>query len=109
MQDQRRHVDRLQIVGMIALGERLNGGEDARDTGLHTLQPERVKDGLRHLRVWPIRAVIRHAQVLEEPRAIGQHAGAHASESLDRQAAGVSGRLHHQWCHGADQNNLRHA
>jgi hypothetical protein len=36
-------------------------------------------------------------------------AGAHTVEGFDRQTTGVLGRLQHQWRHGADQDNLRHA
>jgi hypothetical protein len=48
-------------------------------------------------------------EVLEELRAIGLHAGAELVEDLDRQAAGIAGRLEHQGRNRADQNRLRHA
>ena len=73
---------------------------------LHALQPERIAHALRHLRAGPVGAVERDRQILEELRAIGQHAGAHGVECLDRRATRIRRRLQHQRRHGADQHRF---
>ena len=106
VQDQRRHVELLEILGEIRLGERLDAVEDGLDVRQHPLQPERVPQSLRDLGARPVGAVERRAQILEELRAVGEHAGAELVERLHRQAAGIGGRLQHQRRHRADQHGL---
>ena len=106
MDDQRRHVELLEILGEVGLGEGLDAVVDALEAGLHPLQPEGVAQALRDLRARPVGAVERGAEVLEELRAVGQDGGADLVEDLDRQAAGIGGRLQHQRRDRADQHGL---
>ena len=109
VQDQRRHVELLEVLGEVRLGERLDAVVDGLEAGQHPLQPERIAQTLRDLGARPVGAVERRAEILEELRAVGEDAGADLVEHLDRQAAGIGGRLQHQRRHRADQHGLGHA
>ena len=61
---------------------------------------------LGDLRALAVVAVERQAEVLEELRAVGLHAGAQLIEDLDRQCRRIGRRLEHQRRHGADQHRL---
>src|ERR1035437_3109393 len=57
--DQRRHVDLLQVLSEIRLGEGFDGIEFVLETALHPLEPERVPHALRDLVALAIGAVKR--------------------------------------------------
>jgi hypothetical protein len=63
---------------------------------------------LRDLGVWSVGAVEGRAEILEELRAVGEHAGADLIERVDRQPDGIGGRLQHQRRHRADEHGLGH-
>ena len=64
----------------------------------------------RHLRAGAVEAVERTGRnVPEELRPIGEQRGAKAVEDLERQAAGIGGRLDHERRHRADEDRLGHA
>jgi hypothetical protein len=77
------------------------GGRESRH---HALQPERVPDAFGDFRACTVVAVERQAQILEELRAVGLHAGAQLIEDLERSAGGIGRRLQHQRRDGADQH-----
>ena len=109
MEDQRRHVEPLQVLGLVGLGERLDAEVGCREARHHALQPERFADTFRDLGARPVVAVERQAEVLPELRPVGLHAVAEPVEHLDRQSAGIGRRLHHQRRYRADQHRLGHA
>jgi hypothetical protein len=73
------------------------------------LQPDGFAHALQDLRARPVVAVERHGEVLEELRAVAQHALTDAVEDIDRQTAGIGRRLQHQRRDCTDQNRLRDA
>src|ERR1035441_9080061 len=92
--DKRRHVELLKVLGKIRLGERFDAVEGVLVTGLHPLQPEPVNHALRNLRAWPVEAEERAAgEILVELRSVGDGAEADLVEYLNRQAAGIGGGL----------------
>src|ERR1700720_2136571 len=109
VQDERRHVHLLEVLGEIRLGERLDAVKDAFESALHSLEPKRVSQALGDLRTWPVGAVERHAEILEELRAVGKDTGADTVECLDRQASGIRVRLEHQRWNRANQHSLGYA
>ena len=108
MKHQRRHVEPLEILRQVGLGERLDAEVGRREAGHHALQPERFAHAFRDLGARPVVAVEGQAEVLPELRAIGLHAGAELIEGLDRRAAGIGRGLQHQRRDRADQHRLRH-
>src|SRR5674476_1255125 len=52
--NQRRHVEFLEVFGKIRLGERLDAVKGVLVPGLHPLEPERVHHTLRNLGAGPI-------------------------------------------------------
>ena len=96
VQDQRRHVDLLQVFGEVRFRERLDAEVRSGESGAHALQPERFAYALGDLRARPVVAIERQGQILEELRAIGLDAGSQLIEHLDRQAAGIGGGLQHE-------------
>ena len=106
MHDQGRHVDLLQVLREVRLGEGLDAVDDPFEARLHPLHPERIAQPLRHLRAGTIGAVERPAQILEELRAVRQNAGADPIEHFHWQAPGVCGCLQHDRRHGANQHRL---
>src|ERR1035437_4687288 len=84
MDDESGYVELLEILGEVRLGERFDAVEDAFETSLHALQPERVPQSWRDI-------------------------GTDTVEHLDRQPAGIGRRLEHQRGHGGDQHSLGHA
>ena len=63
---------------------------------------------MRDLGAWPIGAVERRGEILEELGAVGEDASADLVECLQRQAAGIGRRLQHQRRHRGDQHGLGH-
>src|SRR2546430_13250502 len=63
--DERRHIDFLQILRKIRFGEQLNTIVDRLVTSLHALQPEGIAQALRHLRIRSVHAVERRAEIFE--------------------------------------------
>src|ERR1035437_6302443 len=102
--DESGYVEPLEILGEVRLRERFDAVEDAFETGLHALQPERVPQSLRDLGARPVGAVERPAEILEKLRSVGEDIGADTVEHLDRQAAGIGRRLEH---HGASAGARR--
>ena len=82
--DQRRHVDPLQVLGEVGLGERLDAVVGALSAA--SCPAARTSRG-RLARPWRPAGWRREgrAEILEELRAVGEHAGADAVEHLDRQ------------------------
>src|SRR5437899_8196782 len=109
MKDESRYVELLEIFGEVRFGEGLDAVEGGLVSGQHPLEPERIAQALRDLRAWPVGAVERCAEILEELRAVVEDASADLVERLHRQAAGIGGRLQHQGRHRADQHGLSHA
>src|SRR5664279_3945365 len=103
MQDQRRHVEPLEILGEIGLRECLDAVERGLVAAQHALQPEGVAQPLGDFGPGPVETVEGKAEILEELRAISQHCGADLIERSEWQAARVLGRLKHQRRNGADQ------
>src|SRR5262249_28921943 len=95
VQDERRHVELPEIRSEISLRERLDAEVGAGKAGHHPLAPERLTNALGDIRAGPVVAVEGHAEVLPELRAVGDDVGAQLVEHLDRQAAGIGGRLQH--------------
>ena len=105
--NERRHVDDLQVVGEIRLGEGLDAVVLRLGAAHHRLAPPIVDDRLGHLGAGPVEAVERPArEIAVELRAVGGELSPKAIEHLDRQAAGVGGRLHQDRRHGTDENQL---
>src|SRR6202048_2762115 len=109
LNDERWHVELLQVLGLIRLRERLNAEVCGREARHHALQPERLAHAFRDLRPWAVVAVERQAEILPELRTVGDDAGAKAVKHRDRQAARVGGRLQHQRRYRGDQHGLGYA
>jgi hypothetical protein len=107
--DERWHVDLLEVLGEVGLREGLDAEVGRREAGHHALEPERLADALGDLRARAVVAVERQAQFLPELRPIGEHGGPELVEGLDRRAAGVGRRLEHEWRDRADEHGLGHA
>src|SRR6266850_3781545 len=105
--DQRRHGELPEIVGLVGLGERFDAVERVLEAGLHSLEPERIAQALRDLRARSVGAVERSAEVLEELRAIGKDTRSDAVEDLDGQSSGVSRGTEHQGRNRRDEDRLR--
>jgi len=84
VQDQGGHVDLLQVLGEVRLREGLDAIEDSPEAGLHPLEPERVTQALRDLGPRAVGTVERRGQILEELRAVVEHAGADLVERFHR-------------------------
>ena len=78
------HVELLQVFSEIGLGEGLDAVEDVFETRQHSLEPERVSQALRDLGARPVGAIERRGEILEELRAIPEHAGADIVENINR-------------------------
>src|SRR5438445_3069444 len=76
VQDQRRHVELLEILGEIRLGKRLDAKIGTWKTAHHPLEPERFAHAFRDLCARPVIAVERQAKILPELRAVGYDAAA---------------------------------
>jgi hypothetical protein len=107
VQDQRRHVELLQVLGEVGLHEGRDGVVLVLEPAQHALQPERVEEGLGDFRARPVGAVEGHREVLEELRAIGEQLGADLVERLDRESGGSGVGLEQARRHRADQHYLR--
>src|SRR5660397_177228 len=84
MNDQRRHVEFLEVFGEIRFGERLDTVESVLVTGPHPLEPERVHHALRDLGTGPVGPEKRAAgEILVELRAVGDGAKADPIEHLN--------------------------
>src|SRR5665647_1583528 len=95
--NQRRHVELLEVVGEISFGERLDAVEGVFVTGHYSLVPERVDHALRDLGTGPVSAEERAAgEILVELRAVGEGALANLIKLLNRQAARIGRRFQHQ-------------
>src|SRR5665647_2274963 len=68
--DQRRHVQLLQVLSEIRLGEGFDGIEFVLETTLHRLEPERVSHALRDLVALAVGTVERGRKIPEELRAV---------------------------------------
>ena len=85
MNNQRRHVEPLEVFGEIRLGERLDAVEGVLDTGLHPLEPERIDHALRDLGTGLVGSEERAAgEILVELRGVGDGAVAYLVEHLNR-------------------------
>ncbi len=73
MEDERRHVDLLQVLGEIRFGKRLDAEVGRGKPRHHSLQPERLTHAFGDLRARPVVAVERQAEILPELRAISEH------------------------------------
>src|SRR5262249_4977848 len=109
LEDERRYVELLQVLGLVCLGERLDAEVGGREAGHHALQPEGLTHPFRDLRARAVVAVERQAEVLEELRAVGKDSGAEPVEHLHRQTAEVGSGFQHQRRHGADQDGFGYA
>ena len=108
MNNQRRHVELLEILGEIRLGERLDTVEGVLGTGLHPLEPERVDHALRDLGAGRVGSKERAAgEILVELRAVDAAAESDLIELLNRQAAGIGRRFQHQWRNSRYSEQLR--
>src|SRR5258707_15826402 len=96
LQDERRYVELLQVLGLICFRERLDAVVRTLDGGLHSLEPERVPNALRNLGVRLVVAVEQHAQILQTLKAIRHDAGANLVKNSDWKAYGVDVCLQHQ-------------
>src|ERR1035437_2759822 len=74
--DEGWHVERLEILGEVRLGKRLDAVELVLETALHALKPERVADALADLRARSVCAEERRRKVLEELGTVGGDSGA---------------------------------
>src|SRR5207302_9761552 len=84
-----------------SVGEGLDAVEGGFVSGQHPLEPERIAQALRDLRAWPVGAVERCAEILEELRAVVEEASADQVDRLHRRAAETGGRLPNQQRHRA--------
>src|SRR5712692_5310681 len=109
LQDERRYVELLQVLGLICFRERLDAVVRTLDGDLHSLEPERVPNALRNLGVRLVVAVERHAQILEELGAVRDDAGPNLVKDRDGQTSGIVLRLRHEEGHLGDQYNRRRA
>src|SRR5262249_47478950 len=106
MDEERRHLHLLEIFGLVRLGERLDAIVGGRETGHHSLKPERLSHTFRNLHTRPVVAIEGYAEIFPELRAIGQDFGAEFVEDLDRQAAWVVRRLQHERRDRPDEDGL---
>ena len=71
VEDERRHIELLEILGKVRFGESLDAIEGSFVAAQHPLKPERILYALRDLGAWPVVAVKRIAEFPEELRPIG--------------------------------------
>src|SRR5450759_5002689 len=82
--DQSRHVELLQVLSEIRLGEGFDGIEFVLETALHPLEPERVPHTLRDLVALAVGAVKQGGQIPEELRAVSGDARSYVVKSFER-------------------------
>src|SRR5207302_293320 len=109
VQDERWHVQLLEISREVRLRESLDAIEHAFKTRLHSLHPERIPQPLRDRGARPVGPIERRAEILEELRAVGQYSSTNAVEHIHRQATRIARRLQHQRRHSANQYGLGNA
>src|SRR5688572_31544538 len=109
MQNESRHVKLLEIFSQVSFGERFDAVVGCWESTLHTLQPERVAQTLRHFRAVSISAVEGSAEVFEELRPIRQYVGPNFIKDFYRETTGIRRRLQHQRRHCADKHRFRDA
>ncbi len=107
--DERGHVELPEVLRVVRFGKNLDAVERPLEPGHHALQPEEIPQALRHLRAGTVGPVEGRAQVLEELRAVREHAGADLVERLPGQAEGIGSRLEHQRRDGGNEHGLGHA
>ena len=107
--DQRRPVDPLQVLGVVDLGEFADAVVLPLDAALQADPPEVFAQALVARHAVAIEAVERHGQVVEELRAVLGGAVADAVEHRQRRAVRIGVGLQHQRRHRADQHDLRDA
>ena len=88
--DQGGHIKLLEIFGKVGLGESLDAVEDAFETSLHALEPERVPQALGDLGARPVGAIEWYGEIFEELGAVGEDIGADLVKGFHGQAAGIS-------------------
>src|SRR5260370_18390997 len=86
LDNQHRHLDLLEVLGLVRLRERLDAVIRPDDRGLHSQAPESLTDALRDLRVWLVVAVERKAQVLIKLRTVSRNACADEIEHRKRKS-----------------------
>jgi hypothetical protein len=70
MKDERGHIDFLQVFGEVGLGERLDAVVAGLVPAQHALQPERITQALGNFRAFPVGAIERNREVLQELRPV---------------------------------------
>ena len=81
--DQRRHVELLEVFGKVRLGKRFYAVEGVLVASAHPLKPERVNHSLRDLGTWPVGTKERiTGEILVELRAVGEGPAADLSGRL---------------------------
>src|SRR5882724_6183397 len=108
VQDQGRHVELLEVLGVVGLGEHLDALVEPDEAAEHALKPEGIPQALGDLGAGTVGSEEWGAEVLQELRAVGEGGGAELIEGLDRGAAGIGGRLEHERRNRADQHGLGH-
>ena len=106
MDDQRRHVDLLQVFTEISLGKGLDALQLVLQAALHALEPEGVPHTLGDLVALAVGAEERDGQVLEELGTVGKQAGADVVEHRHGLAGGVGLGLQHERRHRTQQHDL---
>src|SRR5258708_4752625 len=106
VEDERRHVELLEIFGEVRLRERLDAIVDGFVSSQHSLKPERIPQALRDLGARPVGTVERSAEVFEKLCAIGEDCCTNLVEGIHRQATGIGWGLQHQRRHRADEPGL---
>src|SRR5207249_4189194 len=106
VENQRGHIDLLQILREVGFRESLDALIDGLVSCHHPLEPERIAQALRDLGARPVGPVKGYGEVLEELGAISLHAGTDLVEHLHWQAARIRGRLRHQRRRRADEDSL---
>src|SRR3984957_11773250 len=66
VQDQRRHIELLEVFGGVFFRERFDEVETTLVAGKNSLQPEKTPESLGQVGPWPIGSIERRAKIFEK-------------------------------------------